>query len=120
MIRDYERYVPMPAGYMGYPTLNELTSYVENSKFTSQTLTATEIEQLLDILCYDDRVEKIAASGQDGFAYKALRKTLLDEDYVSSQLTEPPCGRCPVFDLCEEGGPVGPSNCEYFNDWLNL
>jgi len=120
VIRDYERYVPMPAGYKGYPTLSELTSYVENSKFTSQTLTATEIEQLLDILCYDDRIEKIAASGQDGFAYKALRKTLLDEDYVSSVLTEAPCGRCPVFDLCEEGGPVGPSNCEYFNDWLNL
>jgi DNA-directed RNA polymerase III subunit RPC6 len=31
---------------------------------------------------------------------------------------EVPCGRCPVFELCEEGGPVNPSNCEYFQRWL--
>jgi DNA-directed RNA polymerase III subunit RPC6 len=35
-------------------------------------------------------------------------------------LTETPCGRCPVFDLCEEGGPVSPSNCVYFVQWLDM
>jgi DNA-directed RNA polymerase III subunit RPC6 len=114
-----QRYLPMPAGYQGYPTLNELTAYIENSAFTQQTLTAGEIQQLLDILCYDDKIERLV-SGAEGFAYRALRKSLMDEDDVGSLLTEAPCGRCPVFDLCEEGGPVGPSNCEYFNDWLSL
>jgi DNA-directed RNA polymerase III, subunit C34 len=39
---------------------------------------------------------------------------------LSNALTEAPCGRCPVFDLCEEGGPVSPSNCVYFTKWLDL
>jgi DNA-directed RNA polymerase III subunit RPC6 len=115
----YESLYPMPAGYQGYPTLNELTLFVENGQFFSQILTANDIQTLLDIMCYDDKIERVVA-GSEGVAYKALRKSLLDEDEISSVLTEAPCGRCPVFDLCEEGGPVGPSNCEYFNDWLSM
>ena len=45
---------------------------------------------------------------------------LKDPDESATVLSEAPCGRCPVFDLCEEGGPVAPSNCEYFNDWLAI
>lgn len=33
-------------------------------------------------------------------------------------VTEVPCGRCPVFDMCEVGGPVNPCNCDYFIDWF--
>ena len=39
---------------------------------------------------------------------------------LGNGLVEAPCGRCPVFDLCEEGGPVNPSNCVYFQRWLGL
>lgn len=118
--RKYDSLWPMPAGYHGYPTLNELTAFIENSKITSTTLSATDIQQLLDILCYDDRIERIIA-GPDGVAYRAVRKTLKEEEEEPGNgLTEAPCGRCPVFDLCAEGGPVGPSNCEYFVEWLGL
>lgn len=118
--RKYDRYLPMPAGYQAYPSLDELTSYVENGRFTSQTLTAGEVEQLLEIMCYDGRVERVVA-GPEGIAYRALRSSLLaEDDGMPSVLTEAPCGRCPVFTLCEEGGPVGPSNCEYFTEWLDL
>jgi DNA-directed RNA polymerase III subunit RPC6 len=115
----YESMLPMPAGYQGYPGLDELTLFVEDSKAFTQILTANDIQTLLDIMCFDDRIEKVIA-GAEGVSYKALRKSLLDEDQRSSVLTEAPCGRCPVFDLCEEGGPVGPSNCEYFADWLSM
>jgi len=115
----YDAMLPMPAGYQGYPTVNELTLMIENGSFFVQTLTAHDIQTLLDIMCFDDKIERVIA-GSEGVAYKALRKSLLDEDERSNVLTEAPCGRCPVFDLCEEGGPVGPSNCEYFNDWLSL
>lgn len=37
---------------------------------------------------------------------------------LSNGLTEAPCGNCPVFELCEEGGPVSPGNCVYFKRWL--
>jgi len=113
-----ENLLPLPPGYQGYPTLHELTLFVENSKFTTTTLTRDDIQQLLEVLCYDGRIERVV-SGPDGLAYRALRKTPKEiEDGPSNGLTEAPCGRCPVFDLCEEGGPVGPSNCEYFKDWL--
>ncbi len=32
--------------------------------------------------------------------------------------SEAPCSRCPVFRLCEEGGPVDARNCGYFEQWL--
>merc|ERR1712093_974988 len=117
--RKYDNMLPMPAGYQGYPTLNELTLFVENANIFSQTLAANDIQQLLDIMCYDDRIDRVI-NGSEGVSYRALRKSLRDEEERNSLLSEVPCGRCPVFDLCEEGGPVSPSNCEYFNDWLSI
>ncbi|CZR55277.1 related to RPC34-DNA-directed RNA polymerase III, 34 KD subunit [Phialocephala subalpina] len=114
----YEKHLPMPAGYQKYPTLDELTVWIEKGNYFSQTLTANELQQLLDVMVFDDRIEMVITG--EGKAYRALRRSLLSEDDRGSVLTEAPCGRCPVFDLCEEGGPVGPSNCEYFNDWLGL
>jgi len=32
--------------------------------------------------------------------------------------SETPCSRCPVFRLCEEGGPVDARSCGYFDEWL--
>lgn len=117
--KRFESMLPMPAGYQGYPTLDELTLFVENAAIFSQTLGGSDIQQLLDIMCYDDRIDRVV-NGAEGVSYRALRKGLKDEDERTSVVTEAPCGRCPVFDLCEEGGPVGPSNCEYFADWLAM
>ncbi|EKD18384.1 uncharacterized protein L3040_007589 [Drepanopeziza brunnea f. sp. 'multigermtubi'] len=116
--RRIDAMLPMPADYQGYPTLAELTLWVENMNAFSQTLAANDIQQLLDIMCFDDRITRVISG--EGVSYKALRRSLRDEEECTSRLTEVPCGRCPVFDLCEEGGPVGPSNCEYFNDWLKM
>lgn len=114
----FQRYLPMPAGYDRYPTANDLTQFVEHSPVTSQTLSEEEIQQLLDVLVFDDKIEKVSVGGK--VVYRALRHSLVDEEDMGSQLAEVPCGRCPVFDLCEEGGPVGPSNCEYFSAWLTM
>jgi DNA-directed RNA polymerase III subunit RPC6 len=117
--QDLDSFLPLPAGYQGYPTLDELTLFVENAKFSTTTLTKDDISQLLDVLCFDKRIERVV-SGPEGLAYKALRKSAHEmEDGPSNGLTEVPCGGCPVFDLCEEGGPVAPSNCEYFREWLS-
>jgi DNA-directed RNA polymerase III subunit RPC6 len=29
-----------------------------------------------------------------------------------------PCGKCPVFSFCQEGGPVNATECVYIEDWL--
>jgi len=46
----------------------------------------------------------------------------LDEDIENGPgngFSEAPCSRCPVFRLCEDGGPVDARSCEYFEKWLD-
>lgn len=114
----FESYLPMPATYRSYPTIDDLTLMVLNSGLTTVILNAADVQQLLDIMMYDGAITKIMMG--DAIGYRAQRSSLLDPDDLGSVLTEAPCGRCPVFDLCQEGGPVGPSNCEYFAEWLRL
>jgi DNA-directed RNA polymerase III subunit RPC6 len=33
--------------------------------------------------------------------------------------SEVPCMRCPVFDICGDGGPVNAAKCVYFNEWYD-
>lgn len=113
---------PFPTTHTTYPTLHDCTLMILENKVTHITLTAEDIQQLLDVLCWDGRIEKVNGVGETGVAYKAVRKSNdeLADGGPSNGFTEAPCGRCPVFDLCEEGGPVGPSNCEYFTQWLDF
>jgi|SRR6266850_1557904 len=47
------------------------------------------------------------------YVYRAVR-----QERVALGWSQAPCGSCPVFDFCKEGGPVGPSGCEYYGEWL--
>ncbi|AEO70571.1 uncharacterized protein THITE_2122199 [Thermothielavioides terrestris NRRL 8126] len=92
-------FLPMPAGYKHYPTVAEIAKFIHDTGITNNTtLSEADIQQLVDVLTYDGLIEPPLGNG----------------------LTEAPCGRCPVFDLCEEGAPVSPSNCVYFLQWLEL
>lgn len=110
---------PMPAGYQKYPTLRDLATFIDKAGITNTVLGLEDIQQLLDVLVWDNRIEAVLA-GPDGVSYRALRMTADEmEDGPTNGLTQAPCGNCPVFDICEEGGPVAPSNCEYFKRWLD-
>ncbi|KAL2271355.1 hypothetical protein VTJ83DRAFT_726 [Remersonia thermophila] len=114
------------------------------------TLSQADIQQLVDVLTYDGLVEPVysSASGSNGRrrvrGYRVTRAMKQDTvpfhkrqkereagvgldkppvvgaEPLTNGLTEAPCGRCPVFELCEEGGPVSPSKCVYFLEWLDL
>ena len=109
--------LPMHPGYQGFPTLSEVTRAINASGLSGVTMKESEMEQLLDILCWDGRLERI----KQGTAYRAV-KQVDGEDGVElgNGLTESPCGRCPVFEFCEEGGPVNAKSCEYFQEWLQF
>jgi len=135
-------YLPLPAGYRKYPTVTEVAQLINQTGITNNTtLGEADIQQLVDVLCYDGVIEPIKVNKRQG--YRVTRPT--KQDTVSFEkrqqerqagigldrprigveasgngLTEVPCGRCPVFDLCEEGGPVSPSNCVYFKQWLGI
>ncbi|UKZ76006.1 hypothetical protein TrVFT333_003702 [Trichoderma virens FT-333] len=125
--------LPLPAGYMAYPTVRDIARLLSSSGITNNTiLSEGDVKKLVDVLVWDNLVEPIKVAGKVGYRVSRVAKQSVEswagredpsgrgggpELYVSP-LTEAPCGRCPVFDLCEEGGPVGPSNCEYFKKWL--
>lgn len=112
-----EAMLPFPAAYNGYPTLAEVTKAINASELSGVIMKESEVGQLLDILCWDGRLEKI----RDGNSYRAVR-LVTGEDGVTLEngLTESPCGRCPVFDMCEDDGPVNARTCEYFQEWLQI
>ncbi|RVD87027.1 uncharacterized protein DFL_005276 [Arthrobotrys flagrans] len=103
--------VVFEAGYTGYPTLSDITQWVKNSNLTEVELSEVDIKALLEVLIYDGKLERVIG----GTAYKAIRRV---EGAVKQGVTEAPCGRCPVFDLCHEDGPINAANCVYFEKWL--
>ena len=104
--------LPMPPGYTGYPTAAEVTKAVNSFELTTVPIGEAEIRQILNVLRWDGRLE----SAINGKGYRAVR----NEGMADNGLTESPCGRCPVLDFCEEGGPVNARSCEYFQHWLEL
>ena len=47
------------------------------------------------------------------YVYRAIR-----QERVVLGWSQAPCGRCPQFDFCKEGGPVNPQQCVYYDEWL--
>ncbi|KAF3850402.1 hypothetical protein F7725_012174 [Dissostichus mawsoni] len=47
--------------------------------------------------------------------YRGVNAVLLPTGMVRT-----PCGLCPVFDDCQEGGEISPSNCIYMTEWLDF
>jgi DNA-directed RNA polymerase III subunit RPC6 len=136
-------FLPMPAGYKQYPTVAEIAKFIHDTGITNNTtLGEADIQQLVDVLTYDGLVEPVRVGRRRGYRVtRAARQDTvpfhkrqkereagigLDQPLVvgaeplGNGLTEAPCGRCPVFELCEEGGPVSPSKCVYFLQWLDL
>ncbi|KAG5979733.1 hypothetical protein E4U55_004826 [Claviceps digitariae] len=125
--------LPLPAGYTGYPTVRDIARLLSSSGITNNTiLSEGDVKKLVDVLVWDNLIEPIKVAGKLGYRVSRIAKQSTEswagrddpsgrdggpEPYISPY-TEAPCGKCPVFDLCEEGGPVGPSNCEYFKRWL--
>ncbi|OQO14889.1 hypothetical protein B0A48_00271 [Cryoendolithus antarcticus] len=118
--------VAYPAGSRGYPTAESIHNFVTNSNAIRPTkaasLTVQEVQGILKVLVWDGKLEKVGAGYRTclGVSYKVPGSYDFDdrEGEVGNGLTEAPCGRCPVFDLCAEGGPVNAGNCVYFDQWL--
>lgn len=108
--------LPMPPGFTGYPTVSEITKAINASELSGVVMKEAEMRQLLDILCFDGRLYPI----QGGKGYKAARQSGREEEPLDNGLMDSPCGRCPVSDICQEGGPVNARTCEYFQEWLEI
>ncbi|KAI2604516.1 RNA polymerase Rpc34 [Hypoxylon fragiforme] len=120
--------LPLIAGYTGYPTAQEITAdIVKMNVAKGQPLKTEHVQELIDILVWESRIEEVKMGDRVG--YRAVRVSKHNPDIVkldsedfwearTNGLTTVPCGKCPVFELCEEGGPVWAGGCEYFDKWL--
>ncbi|PNS13942.1 hypothetical protein CAC42_1433 [Sphaceloma murrayae] len=121
--------VAWPPGYLQYPTAEEIFKMLSESGFIRNQIRLEDIKGFLDMLVMDERIERVGAGfrtvrgirGGTKMMQTGLQDGLVsqdDQELEENGLTQTPCGRCPVFDLCEEGGPVNATNCEYFDTWL--
>jgi DNA-directed RNA polymerase III subunit RPC6 len=131
-----KQYLPYRAGYQGYPTVPQVTEEVNKSGVTPVEMIETNIRQLLEMLCYDNKLVAL----ENGQFYKSVKKPnelrgvadlglkqggdgndtneVTTENENRGGMTEVPCGQCPVFKLCTPGGAVSPETCKYFDSWL--
>ncbi|KAI1404289.1 RNA polymerase Rpc34 [Hypoxylon fuscum] len=121
--------VPYPAGYVGYPTTQEIQRHIVESSVTKGApLEVAHVQELIDILIWENRIEEVKMGDRVGYRTVRISKqhpdenlSMNSEDYwepKTNGFTTVPCGKCPVFELCEEGGPVWAGGCEYFDQWL--
>lgn len=118
------------ANWKHYPNAQSIQHFINSSGFIKREIVLTEddIYGLMETLIYDEKVEKI------GNGYRTIRGPNHSDRHTGSAFpiegggnafeggngfTQAPCGRCPVFDLCEPGGPINPSSCTYFITWLD-
>lgn len=118
------------AGTHTYPTAEDIHNFLVTSNAIKPTkaasLTVHEIQGCIDVLCWDEKLEKIM-NGEGTWGYRTVRGITFKppgaiyddyEEVAGTGLTQAPCGRCPVHDLCHEGGPVNPQECIYLEQWL--
>ena len=106
-----------------YLTAAEITDWINGSNVTDVPLAEEHLKQVLDLLYYDNRIERLPGRHPSTVTtYRAVKRPPIPPHPLypgaGNAYTEAPCGRCPVFNLCEEEGPVSASTCVYFKDWL--
>jgi len=101
----------------GWTSLEELSTFVQVRNLSTVELRLEELQAIVNTLIYDGKVEEIkrqdGEKGEETYLYKPTRLAL-----PRNGLTEPPCGRCPVFHLCHDDGEISPQKCPYMQAWL--
>lgn len=101
----------------GPVTLESVSEFIQHSGISSQPLQHEDVASILKTLCYDVILEKIIAP-EGGVYVEKYRKSTMPV-VTSTPLTSVPCGVCPVFTECHEGGAISPEKCEYYSSWFN-
>ncbi|KAK1875867.1 DNA-directed RNA polymerase III subunit RPC6 [Dissostichus eleginoides] len=105
-------------------TSHEVWKYICELGISKVDLSMDDIETILNTLIYDGKVELTVIAAKEGTVgsvdgqmklYRGVNAVLLPTGMVRT-----PCGLCPVFDDCQEGGEISPSNCIYMTEWLDF
>lgn len=121
--------IPFTAGHE-YPTATSIHEYITNSNILkdvkAQSLTVAEMQNMLNVLVWDGKLEIVNKGYRSarGAKFKMPGEEVESAEDLARKrgngLTEMPCGRCPVSDLCGTGKPISAKNCVYFEEWLGM
>lgn len=95
-----------------YPTANTLATWLnETGVLKGRTARDVDMEQLLEMMVLDGRLEKVSH-----IAYRTALN--MSDTKTYNGFVDAPCGTCPVFDLCADDGEISARTCVYFGEWL--
>lgn len=110
--------------------MDTLHKWIKKSGITSIELSMDDMACLVDRLVYDGKVIKIPRHSYQVMSDDSEDESNNNQEYLmwmfkatkyardTPHLTNVPCGNCPVFEFCKEGGPVNPGECVYLTNWL--
>lgn len=120
-----------------YPDTQDIHDFIVNNNFIraakASSFSVDEVQSIVNMLVWDGKLECVnngyrtvrgvkqpTFSDHEKEEDPTGRKALEDPKRRGNALTEMPCGRCPVRNICGKGGPINPDSCVYFEQWLNL
>ena len=102
----------------GYASVEEVAEKISSSGISNQILQVEDVENILKTLVYDNILDQFEREGGSSDApIRLYGKSKLNVP-ESIPFTDIPCGVCPVFNECHEGGQVAPEKCDYYKKWL--
>lgn len=114
----YTHNSPIERKLKSLATLEEIRDYITQLGISKVPLSNSDIENILETLVYDGKVEKqlsIDANGSNYNTYRAIQQIS-----APNGLMRMPCGLCPISDECHIDGIISPSKCVYLKEWLNF
>ncbi|XP_032881628.1 DNA-directed RNA polymerase III subunit RPC6 [Amblyraja radiata] len=115
---------PMVQRNSSYASSHEVWKYICELGISKVELSMEDIETILNTLIYDGKVEITIIAAKEGTVgsvegqmklYRAVNPII-----QPTGLMRTPCGMCPVFDDCHEGGDISPATCLYMTEWLEF
>uniref|UniRef100_A0A3Q0RFF6 DNA-directed RNA polymerase III subunit RPC6 n=1 Tax=Amphilophus citrinellus TaxID=61819 RepID=A0A3Q0RFF6_AMPCI len=115
---------PMVQRNSSFATSHEVWKYICELGISKVDLSMDDIETILNTLIYDGKVEMTVIAAKEGTVgsvdgqmklYRGVNAIIQPTGLVKT-----PCGLCPVFDDCHEGGEISPSSCIYMSEWLDF
>lgn len=93
-------------------SVSDVQTALAESRISSAVLSEADIESLLRMCVYDGTLEMY----NSGYRARIVKE---DKSAVAfEEITQAPCGICPVAKYCAPDAVINPQQCEYFDHWL--
>ncbi|XP_073149379.1 uncharacterized protein [Henckelia pumila] len=109
-------------------TLQGVHNELKKSDVVNFELSAQQIEEILNSLVLDDEIIEVKSNGLGDYrsipigtiCYRVASVAGVAKGSKVGAFASIPCGACPRINQCTSDGVISPSNCVYYNKWLDI